>query len=738
MKLRSKIAALATGFICTCSIAENYFVTSPSDYESIAKSLEAGDNVVLANGEWEDFELLLAGQGTAEEPITLSAEEAGKVILTGQSNLRLVGQHLIVSGLTFRDGYTPSSAVIEFRRNKEAVAFDSRVTNVVIENYSNPDRFESDFWVSMYGQRNRVDHSAFVGKTNKGVTFAVRLNTEESQSNHHRIDHNYFGHRPELGSNGGETLRIGTSHYSLSDSFTLVENNVFDRTNGEVEIISVKSGKNTIRNNLFYEARGTLTLRHGNGNLIEGNVFLGNGVDHTGGVRIINADQVVRNNYFEGLRGYRFGSGFTVMNGVPNSPINRYHQVDNALIENNTLVDVSHIQFAAGSDDERSAAPINSTFRNNLIVNTDGKSPFTAFDSVDGINFSNNLTVGFNDEMLGRSDTLDEDQLARDERGLLSTKDNLRIGASRLQAATFEAVGPQWYEKKRSDIYFGAGREITISPNEDAIFDAIEAAQDGDVIVLSPGSYNVRKVLPVSRIISIVAKDPSETTISFERQTLFEIRNHGSLRLEGLTISGAESPDSSGNTVIRTQKWGMFRNYRLELLNNTFESLDINRSFHLFESGARAFATEIIIQGNTISDVSGNLLVLDKEIDDLGIYNAEYVTITDNTLSNVKGSLISLYRGGRDESTFGPHFLLANNNIDNVGSSEALVYLHGVQVTSIKENSFKNSGPIVIEHTVGEPISRIESNCFQSTGEISVVELVAPGNHTAHLDNPSC
>ena len=55
-----------------------------------------------------------------------------------------------------------------------------------------------------------------------------------------------------FGSNGGETLRIGTSHYSLSDSFTVVENNYFERTNGEVEIISVKSGKNQIRNNVFF------------------------------------------------------------------------------------------------------------------------------------------------------------------------------------------------------------------------------------------------------------------------------------------------------------------------------------------------------------------------------------------------------------------------------------------------------------------------------------------------------
>ncbi len=140
--------------------------------------------------------------------------------------------------------------------------------------FNNPNKFEQDKWVVMYGKHNRFDHSHLVGKSNAGVTMAVRLNSKESIENHHRIDHNYFGPRPVLGSNGGETLRIGTSHHSLNDSFTIIENNYFDRCNGEVEIISNKSGSNAIRNNTFFESRGTLTLRHGNGNVVENNVFL--------------------------------------------------------------------------------------------------------------------------------------------------------------------------------------------------------------------------------------------------------------------------------------------------------------------------------------------------------------------------------------------------------------------------------------------------------------------------------
>ena len=293
-------------------LAVDYYVKDKSEFTEISDRLEAGDKVTLANGVWQDFEILLEGKGTEEKPIELTAQEKGKVIISGQSNLALYGEYLIVSGLVFKDGYTPTSSVISFRKSKNEVANNSRVTEVVIDNFNNPERFDTDFWVMMYGKNNRFDHNHLEGKRNKGVTMAVRLDTEDSRNNYHVIDHNYFGPRPILGSNGGETLRIGTSHYSLTDSYTLIENNYFDRADGELEIISSKSGNNTFKGNVFFESRGTLTMRHGNDTMVENNAFFGNGVDHTGGIRLINKRQTVRNNYMEGLAGYRFGGALVL------------------------------------------------------------------------------------------------------------------------------------------------------------------------------------------------------------------------------------------------------------------------------------------------------------------------------------------------------------------------------------------------------------------------------------------
>ena len=739
-------STLLCAVFATQTLAKDWLVSSPKAYKKAVKKLTPGDKIVLKDGTWHDFEILFKAQGTQDKPIELTAQTKGKVILSGQSNLRLAGKHLIVSDLVFRNGHTPSNEVISFKRNKNDLAYHSRVTNVVIEEYSNPDRFESDYWVGIYGKNNRFDHNALVGKRNKGVTLAVRLNTEESQQNHHRIDHNYFGPRPVLGSNGGETLRIGTSHYSMSDSFTVVENNYFDRCDGEVEIISIKSGKNKIRNNTFFESRGTLTMRHGNGNIIESNVFQGNGVDHTGGIRIINRDQVIRNNYLEGLTGYRFGSGFTIMNGVPNSPINRYHQVVNAQIENNTFVNVDHVQLAAGSDQERSATPKDSYFKKNLFVSSDAskdKSSFSIFDDISGITFSDNVSNEMQHKNIVSGIEKTEIKLERAKNGLLYPTDNKlkSYGAStQLSPTKKSSTGPSWYSKTPLVTAFGSGKTIQVKASENAIFNAVKNAEDGDVLVLASGDYVESKIIQVNKTITIEAKTPLSAQVSFERSTLFEIVDDGSLKLDGLTISGKNSPDSSGNTLIRTAKWGMQKNYRLVISNNIIKDLAINHSFHLFDSGSRAFADSIVVNNNQFSNITGDLFRLNKEQDDLGIYNAEYLTIRNNSIEKVKGALVNLYRGGKDESTFGPHLYFDNNKVVNSSQgkrnkSSATIKLHGVQVADIKNNTFSDSALIDIEHTVGEPVTGVTGNNFINTLAPTVVELYAPMPHTANIKN---
>ena len=725
------------------SMAKSWLVDTPKAYKKALKKVQPGDNIVLANGTWRDFEILFKGKGTEKNPITLTAETKGKVIISGQSNLRLGGEYLVVSGLVFKNGYTPSSAVISFRQNKKNLAYHSRVSEVVIDNFNNPDKQESDYWVAMYGQHNRFDHNYLVGKRNKGVTLAVRLDSKESQQNQHVIEYNYFGPRPIFGSNGGETIRIGTSHHSLTDSLTRVENNYFDRCNGEVEIISVKSGHNKIINNVFYESRGTLTLRHGHDNLVEGNVFFGNGVDHTGGIRVINENQIIRNNYLEGLTGYRFGSGLTLMNGIYNSPINRYNQVVNALIENNSVINVTNVQLAAGSDKERTAPPKDTVIRNTLFVNENGQQPFTAFDDISGIKFEDNVANTDTTSVIKQGINKTSIELKRASNGLLYPVDDAlkNVGASRsLSPISKQNVGPTWYEKVPPTVAFASGKTISVKANGAALVDAIKQAKSGDVLLLESGHYAVSKLIKIDKTLSIKAQQAKKALITFERTALFEILNGGSLSIDGLVFNGSESPDAQGNALIRTQKWGMIENYRLVMTNSIVDNLMMNHSFQFFDSGKGAFADTIELTNNQFSNITGDVLRLNKEVEDLGIYNAEYVILKNNKFDHIKGALVNLYRGGTDESTFGPHLQMDNNQVLNSGKSKrnkthASVYVQGVQVVNINNNDFKDSAGIVVDHTVGEPKTLIKDNTFNRTAVPRVTELFTHGPHTALLLN---
>lgn len=726
--------------------AEHYFVRNQNEYAHALKQIEAGDVIILANGEWRDFELVITGEGRPDAPITVISEEAGKVFLTGQSSLRIGGEHILVTGLIFKDGYSPRGEVISFRRSKQDQARNSRVTEVVIDNFSKPDRYESDYWVGMYGQNNRFDHNHLVGKTNKGVTLAVRLDSEESRENSHRIDHNYFGPRPPLGSNGGETLRIGTSRYSMYNSNTTVENNVFDRTSGEVEIISSKSGGNIFRGNLFLRAQGTLTLRHGDGNLVERNVFLGYGENHTGGIRVINRYQTVRGNYLEGLRGKAFSSALAVMNGVPDSPVNRYVEVDGAVIEGNTIVDSRRVAFNVGADEERSAPPLNSVFANNLLSGLEDESFVERYDDISGIAFSDNrvLLGGVDKALPGFVQASAEMQ--REGNGLLYPVDPalVQVGAPRdLEVLSLDSVGVNWYPKPGLEMAFGgSGKEISVAPGDGSLATALLSAKAGDVLVLEPGEYIVDRTIALDSTIAIRGKlveGQELPRILFARPTLFELRQGGNLQLKNLVFDGALTPDSVGNSMIRTTSFPIQSNMRIELDGVTVEDLMVNKSFNVLTLGKSAFANSVSIRNSDFANITGSVVSAAAETEDFGQYNVEYLDIVDSNFGGIGGPIANIYRGGRDESTFGPYVNILRNNLSDVGlaatnGTGGSIHLHGVQVAKISNNNVASSAPFRVVHTVGTPSTTISDNRFLDTAALELEELVFEGAHRASLE----
>ncbi len=350
------------------------YVRTAAELASAIASSDPGDAIVMANGVWTDTNIAFYAQGAPGDTITLRAETPGQVILNGRSSLRIGGNYLKVDGLWFDQGALASGHVIQFRRSSSRLANHSRLTNCAITNYNPPSKSTEYKWVSVYGANNRVDHCYFAGKTHDGATLVVWLRDPPNDAPvYHRIDNNHFGRRPDLGKNGGETIRIGTSSRSMQDAFVTVERNLFEECDGEIEIISNKSGQNTFRYNTFRRSAGALTLRHGNEAHVYGNFFLGEGKSLTGGVRIIGERHKVYNNYFQDLTGTGYRAALAVVNGVENSPLNRYFQVKDVVIAFNTFVNANEtFVIGAGKSSEQSLPPENLTIANNLVETTQG------------------------------------------------------------------------------------------------------------------------------------------------------------------------------------------------------------------------------------------------------------------------------------------------------------------------------------------------------------------------------
>ncbi|MCU4157107.1 polysaccharide lyase 6 family protein [Carboxylicivirga sp. A043] len=720
------ITILSLVIFVGCGNSEGSKVSSVDEFHTAVKQAQPGDVIVLAAGVWQDAELKFDANGTAEQPIKLTVEKKGAVTLEGQSRITISGEHLIVEGLVFKNGYSPTSEVISFKKKKGVYANNCRVTECVVDNYNGPERFESNTWIAIYGKNNRVDHCYLVDKRNIGVTMTVRMVDELCRENNHRIDHNYFGYRQNLGANGGETLRLGTSHYSLSTCGTTVENNYFEYCDGEHEIISNKSCGNHFLNNTFMECRGTLTYRHGNDNVAEGNVFFGNGKEHTGGIRIINKRNKAINNYFADLTGYRFRGALVIMNGVPNSAINRYHQVDGGVFTNNTFVNCDHIQLCAGSDEERSATPINSLVENNVFLHQGRDNIFTIYDDISGIEFKNNF-VAENINTANLDVTKTKLTAAKNENGIYEITGAVYGAGSSIKAAAANAqnTGVNWYSKTLRNRDFGTGKQILVKPGLNTLQEAYMQSASGDVLVLSEaGDYAMEKKFEITHPISIIAAEGiAKPRLLSSKQEMFTIQNGGSLQLKGVEINGEMSPDLTGNCIVSTSHYSMNCNYKLMVEDCDVKDLDVNKFFDFLRSYKSTMADTVLIKNCVFDNLTGHVLRLDEETDDRGIFNAEYVILENSVFKNIEGTVLDLYRGGTDESTFGPTLKVNECQLSNVGNGKrnkecGSMMVHGVQVCYINNTRFVNSKPLNLHLTNGEPITKLTNCDFDKSGVI--------------------
>ncbi len=729
MNVISKFIHLAFSVVFLLSFslnAENKVIKTSNigELNQGVKTAKPGDCIVMTDGVWKDVQIVFKGKGTTKKHITLRAETPGKVSIEGQSSLSLSGDYLDVNGLVFRNGFSPSEAVINFQTSLKDYAYHCTVSECVIDKFNQFVREKADHWIILWGKYNTVSNCYFGGKSNVGTTLIVCPNDSNSIHNKHYIYRNYFGRRPRLGSNGGESIRIGTGEVCTLSSETVVEENYFEHCSGEVEIISNKSCNNQFINNTFFESEGSLVLRHGNNALVKGNWFIGNGKPFTGGVRVINEGHKIYNNYFYKLRGDEFRSPLTIMNAIPDSPPTGYAAVKNVIIANNTWYDCSlPWNFCVGvGERNRTVTPQNVQIINNIVDCPNDTVLSKSYDKTDGFRFANNLMISkkglsvekgaISGEILKSQSTDIETIYTKTEGQKIpfismdivgQSSLNPTVGAfqnepSKTEIASARICGPLWYKPDLSQLKkeFSKGKTIIVKARTDNLAEAVTKAEAGDILMLAEGEHILTKKILLSKSISITSssKSVSKPVIKMKTakgdESLFELVSDVYVHFKSVRIDG-----EGDNKLAKSPKYAFATGehalgYSLFIDNCEISGFGV-KDGAIFNSLISTMADSIVVKNSVIRD-SYSGFNLHKEKED-GKYNAESVVFSNSVFANLADCVLDYYRGGYDESTIGGSLLINHCVFDSIGISakESILKLSRIMFVKINNSVFSNS-----------------------------------------------
>ncbi|MFA9371911.1 MAG: chondroitinase-B domain-containing protein [Labilibaculum antarcticum] len=765
MKLfKSLTLLLVAVFILTsCGNMPGSVVNNMTEFKDAVKNAQPGDVIVMSNGIWKDVEMDFKAKGLVDKPIVLKAETPGQVFIEGQSFLKIAGHYLEVHDLYFRNGYTPINSVIQFKSDNKNAAYDCKVVNCVIENFTQLDRKKKDHWVEFWGQRNELISCYIAGKSNVGPTVRAELEGNQHANCHHLIANNYFGPRPRRGGPRGETMQLGDSYTSMVPAFIEVRENFFDKCNGEVEVISSKSNYNKFINNIFYKCEGSLVLRHGNYATVDSNWFIGDDNSaNIGGVRVINTGHWITNNYFYNLKGNEFRSAIAVMNGIPKSPLNRYNQVTDVVIAHNSWIDcISPLQFSVGSNvnkkdvlpksEIRSALPIRTTVANNIIYNskTVSNDIVKYYDTPGDIDFQCNYVDGVEnvksfDGFITSEMTVVNDQsnvpfveLADSKAKLFGGFDFSTIkndifsnGRSANQAGAICALkdakykvidvdkyGPSWFVVSKAN---ANAKCDTVKSSED-LYASLEKINEGDTIHIDAEILKLNKTIQVKKSVVIASSHKNQQVrlqfTSEENVPAFELGPGVDINLKHLIVEGSKM----GNCFEPNQA-------DMSIAANVFVDDCTLSGFNSIYRSKKGSFTDTVKVVNSVMKNLVNGFILDSETDDKGDYNAEFLIVENNQISDVENVFVDFYRGGYDESTIGGNFVFNNNTVERAGKSgadEILLKTQGIVNVEIMSNNFSSINSGFIARLWGEKNNVESGNTIQGKSKIVTNEFLS-------------
>jgi poly(beta-D-mannuronate) lyase len=327
------IVMLLVSSTCFC---KTYLVHTQTEFESAAQQIKPGDLITIANGTYTPWVVTLPTSGTEKQPITVTAQTAGKVIFTGnvtQTLFNLTGNFIVLKEIKFANcslikASGKNGLLIDLKDTKH-----SRVTNCQFESNIAKAQFMPLLTVSGRGEYNQIDHCSFTGNIdNQDIQVKI---TKEACPAFTLINHNTFRDKPKVSwknYNGGECVQIGQDPVLLGTAMAsaTVRDNTFISCNGEGEVISNKSSGNRYIKNYFENCEGELVMRGGHDCLIDSNNIKGG----SGGIRANGTGHIITNNIISSVK-----TGIRLMYGMAKGKNDTgfYIAAENCVIKNNSI-----------------------------------------------------------------------------------------------------------------------------------------------------------------------------------------------------------------------------------------------------------------------------------------------------------------------------------------------------------------------------------------------------------------
>ncbi|WP_412539384.1 polysaccharide lyase 6 family protein [Longispora sp. K20-0274] len=354
-----------------------------------------GDRIELADGVYATTSAIaVTRSGTATAPVTVAAARVGRAELRG------------AAGFAFDSGV--SHVVVEGFRCAHAAGIDVPAGSAHIRLTRNTLQLGAQYWVTVAGDDCELDHNLFQHKSTAG-NFVEVVGPGSGMAQRVSIHHNHFLDHSFHGGNGGEAVRFGLSGRQHAAAHGRIENNLFERCDGDLEVVSVKSSDNVVRYNTLLNCQGTITLRHGNRTRVEGNLLLGG----AGGIRVFGDDHVVVDNVVQhsGFPALSVGGGeITDDTGSTTD----HERADRLLAAFNTFVGAGPLVVYGGG---KRYGPRAVTLANTILLGTGGGA-LVQVKQGDELTFEGNLAWGGTPGMPAGGYRRVDPRLVRDATGL--------------------------------------------------------------------------------------------------------------------------------------------------------------------------------------------------------------------------------------------------------------------------------------------------------------------------------